>query len=860
MSKNAKQIFMDAVELEPNERPAFVQAACENDAGLVSRVDALLRASEEASSLLGAPPPPASFSVQGDLAEGQTIGVFRLVKEIGSGGFGTVWLAEQQRPFQRLVALKVLKAGMDSKEVVSRFEAERQALALMEHPGIAKVFDAGTTDSARLYFAMELVDGVSITEHCKEHKLGARERVRLIVKVCAALKHAHQRGIIHRDIKPNNVLVVEQDGELQPKVIDFGIAKAVGGRLADSTIMTRVDQIIGTPGYMSPEQIDEEQDIDTRSDIYSVGALLYELLTGAQPIDVTASNLLAIQRKITQEEPPPPSIRLQSEASTSGLTSREVRGDLDWITMSCLEKDRDRRYDSMGVLSLDLQQYLDGGIVSAGPPTLRYRTRKFVHSYWRGLIVAGTVFGLLITGVVVSTKQAHKAQVAENDAKQELVRSKAVAGFLQELLMGIDPAFAKGRDTELIREVLDRASASVEKASENLPEVEANLRTIIGQSRYSIGEISEARHQLELALNLRADLVGKEHFEYYQAAANLGPILGEDGDYEAGVELLRVAYKGLSKELGEDHYDARLARSNLAATLQNIGQLAEAEPLLRLIESDAIADFGAEDERSQRAQNNLATLLTKLGQIEEAKERFEFVAEVQLRTLTIEHPKTMATLNNLAGTHEELGEVAEAERLYRQLLETKVRLLPPGHPSRLIGMNNLAHFLDQNDQREEGAQIRADAIAQSKEHHGIANRFTLTMLVAEGLAQLESKDYELSEAAFRTVLEHAEEVFGAGGSLELTAAGNLAEVLLRTERAEEALEMMTPVIEQLDSAFPESSKVRRAFPARYGLILHAAGQSEEALMYLERARKELPGLGLEKWEERVEAALADLRK
>lgn len=856
MTQTAKNIFMDAVEMAESERAAFVRAACENDTELAKRVTALLKAHFNASTMLGEHAAPPVPTLEPDLQAGQRIQSFRLIEEIGVGGFGSVWLAEQEKPFQRLVAVKVLKAGMDSREVVARFQAERQALALMEHSGIAKVFDAGTTELGRPFFAMELVDGASITEHAEANSLDVRDRVRLVSKICAALKHAHQKGVIHRDIKPNNVLVTEQDGELCVKVIDFGIAKATGGRLAQATIMTRADQLIGTPGYMSPEQVEENKDVDTRSDIYSVGALLYELLTGKPPIDLTTLSFAAIQRKITSETPLRPSLRLKSETSTGAISAREVRGDLDWIVMRCLEKDRDRRYDSMGLLMSDLEHYLKGEVVSAGPPTLSYRTHKYIRSHWRGLLVASAMLAMLITGVVVSTGEARKAQQAEAEARLELVRAGAVADFLQELLMGIDPALAKGRDTSIIEEILDRATASVDEASKGLPEVEANLRNIVGHAHYSIGRFPEARLQLERAFEIRKELVGSEHLDTYQAAARLGPVLGEDGEYEAATELLRYAYEGLCKEQGIGHPDTRLARSNLAATLQARDMHVEVEPLLRLIETETIEEFGAEHEESLRAQNNLGVLLSRLGQLEEAKQRLEFIADVQENQLSIEHPKTMATLNNLAGVHEKLGEEAEAERIFRELLAAKKRLLPAGHPSLLTGQNNLAHFLADHNRHEEAAEIRAAAIASSMEHHGLANRFTLTLLIGEGLAQLTAKNYELAEAAFRPVVAEAPAVFGEGSSIQLVAQSNLAEVLLRTGRAVEAAELMKPVIEQLEAAFPESSDVHRAFPARYGLILFATGDHEAALPYLQQAHKDLPGMGLDKWEARVEAALA----
>ena len=805
---------MDAVELPQVEREEFIEKACCENPELRTRVAALLRAHDDASSALGDVPSVVPAETD-ELQPGAMIHAYKLVEEIGVGGFGNVWLAEQERPLKRLVALKVLKAGMDSREVVARFEAERQALALMDHAAISKVHEAGTTPRGRPYFTMELVDGLSITEFCDEEHLGTRERVRLTVQICEGLKHAHQKGVIHRDIKPSNVLVVKQDGKPQAKIIDFGIAKAIGGRLSQATIHTRIDQMIGTPGYMSPEQLGESADIDTRSDAYSVGALLYELLTTRQPLDLSESNLASLQEKIAKEEPVRPSTRLSTSASAAPerrhLPMREVRGDLDWIVMRCLEKDRERRYDSIGFLAADLQRYLDGEVVEAGPPTFRYRTSKFVRRNWSTLLAAAAIFTILIAGTVVSTKQAKiaelakiQAEEAEAKTKEELVRATAVADFLESLLQSINPAMAAGRDTAILREVLQQATDSVDEASQGLPRVEVQLRSIVGTAHWSIGEFEQARIQLERAFELSQEFYGEKDMHSLRLAMTLGPTIAEGGDYESAKDLLTWTYQCLKEALGPDHERTRLTLANLAVLLTNIASTEEFEPILRDLERATSLDNGPDHADSLRVRNNLAVLLSNIGKREEARELFISIAAAQRDKPGTDHPRTMATMNNLAGAHEKLGEYPEAEALYHELLETKTRILPEGHPSLIIGLNNLAHFLDNFGDREESAEMRRIAIDTSLEHHGLESRYTLTLLLGEGMARLQNKEYDQAEAAFQPVVEHGATVFGTNSSALITGASNLAEVFVETGRADEACDLMAPFIEHIPTAYPES--------------------------------------------------------
>ncbi len=433
-------LFQAAVQLSGAERASFLNGACLGDDPLRKRLEALLAAHDQPDGL---PTPPAArgtiklvLSVVDDESIGQTLGRYKLLEKVGEGGCGVVYVAEQTEPVRRRVALKVIKLGMDTKQVVARFEAERQALAMMDHPNIAKVLDAGTTEHGRPYFVMELVRGIKITDYCDQAKLPTKERIDLFIKICQAVQHAHQKGIIHRDIKPSNILVTLHDGVPVPKVIDFGIAKATEGRLTEATVYTQLHQFIGTPAYMSPEQAEMSGlDIDTRSDIYSLGVLLYELLAGSTPFDpgeLMASGIDAMRRTIREKEPVRPSTRLatlKGEELTTAARHRSsdvpkliqlVKGDLDWIVMKCLEKDRSHRYETANGLARDLKRHLDNEPVLARPPSSLYRLQRMIRRNRLVFIAAGAVTLALLMGAGLSALAFLRERQAHANARRLL--------------------------------------------------------------------------------------------------------------------------------------------------------------------------------------------------------------------------------------------------------------------------------------------------------------------------------------------------------------------------------------------------------------------------------------------------------
>jgi serine/threonine protein kinase/tetratricopeptide (TPR) repeat protein len=760
--QQAKEIFSEAIDLRRAQRDAFVNERCGQNAALRAAVGSLLAAYDRAGSFLAGPTlqPGQGLPVDSALPPLTQIGSYRLLNVIGEGGFGTVYLAEQEHPIRRRVALKLIKLGMDTRQVIARFEAERQALAMMDHPNIAKVFDAGATGNGRPYFVMELVEGVPITRWCDEHRLTARQRLELFIPVCQAVQHAHQKGIIHRDLKPNNVLVILQDGKPMPKVIDFGIAKATEGRLTERTVFTEMRQLIGTPEYMSPEQADiGATDIDTRADVYSLGVLLYELLTGTTPFDprdLRSKAYAEIQRVIREVDPPRPSTRLstmlkatasgpKATASTRdtiasvaaqrriepGKLSTFLRGELDWIVMKCLEKDRARRYETASALASDVARYLADEPVAAGPPSAVYRFRKLVHRHKGPALASAAVLLVLIAGVIGTTigliresrqraiseqhraeavtygieaeRQRAEAQKSAQEAKQQAAIAQAVSDFQSGMLASADPDKLLGDKVTVFRVVTAAVKELDAGKLKDQPLVEAAVRQTIGNTLRALGRYDQAEPNLRKAVELRRESLSARAPELAESLCNLAWMLRDRGMFTDAEGLVRQALDIFRGEGDERNVAATL--SGLAVLLEDQGKRSDAEPLLR--ESLAIRRkiLPADHRDIGRNLHNLATSLYEQGKFDEAEPVFREALEVYRTSLPAGHPDVAVDLNNLGMLLMARHKLDEAESLLRQALAMRRSALPEGHQDIAGSLVNLALLLRDEGKLEEAEQL-----------------------------------------------------------------------------------------------------------------------------------------------------------
>jgi serine/threonine protein kinase/tetratricopeptide (TPR) repeat protein len=633
-------------------------------------------------------------------------GKYKLLEELGSGGMGVVYLAEQVEPVRRRVALKIIKLGMDTRQVVARFETERQALAVMDHPNIAKVLDAGATETGRPYFVMELARGVPITDYCDRHKLSTRERLRLFVAVCQAVQHAHQKGVIHRDLKPSNILVVIQDDRPVPKIIDFGIAKATDHRLAQRTLFTEQGQLIGTPEYMSPEQAEMSGlDVDTRTDVYSLGVILYELLVGALPFDarkLRSAGFGEIQRIIRETEPPKASTRLSTAKDTQaeiaarrgtdpGSLLKLLRGDLDWITMKAMAKDRTHRYSTASELTADIERHLRHEPVTAGPPSAVYRIRKYIKRHKLGVTAAAVVMLAVIIGTAGTTIGLLRAVRAEKKAVEEAATAKRVSDFLVDLFHVSDPSEARG-NTITAREILDKGAAQIDRELKDQPAIRARLMETIGTVYRSLGLYGQAITMLEKALEITRGLYRSDHLIVADVLHNLGIVYDDQGKYEEAASLFRQSLDIRSSQLGPDDPEVARSLNSLAIVRWNQGKYEEAEPLLE--RSLAIKEkvLGPDHPDLANTLINLGVLKHSQKKYTEAETFFKRALAISEKNLGADHPDLGGILNNLGSLYEDQGRRAEAEPLYARCLKIWEKALGPDHSDVAIALHNLANL------------------------------------------------------------------------------------------------------------------------------------------------------------------------
>jgi serine/threonine protein kinase len=746
--------------------------------------------------------PTASLGAVLEQLDGQ-IGRYKLLSVLGEGGMGIVYLAEQKQPIRRQVALKVIKPGMDSKRVIARFEAERQALALLDHPNIAHVYDAGTTENGRPYFVMEYVKGLSITEHCDHHKLTIEERLNLFRQICLAVHHAHQKGIIHRDIKPSNILVSLQDDQVIPKIIDFGVAKALAQPLTERTLVTEQGQLFGTPEYMSPEQADmANEDIDTRSDIYSLGVLLYVLLTGVLPFDSTTfreGGIEHIRQVIRETDPKTPSTRLsslgkeakkvaQSRRTEIATLAKKLHKELEWIPLKAMRKERAERYSSASEFADDIDNYLKGAPLLAGPPSTMYRLKKFVRRN-RGLVTGiAAVVAVLAAGVVVSTLFALRAQ-------QQARISEAVSSFLSDdLLASVDPARGRGRDVT-VRSFLDTASENLDGKFTNEPLVEASIRNTLGWTYRNLGELKAAEPHLERALQIRRKHLGSKHPDTLGSVGLFAWLrLGQGRNTEAA-ELLEEALAISRRILGDEHVSTLSFANTLGCVYKDLARYNEAEQLYLKGIPTTHRVLGEKNNLSLFMVGNLGQVYVEQGRYEEAERQFLETLRLSDGFWDDDSIWTLRYKSFLAGVYRKQKRYEQAERLYREILPIQRRVDGDEHYRTLWSMSGLAQVFTHLGNYDEAEKLFAEAMKSYEKVLGREHRDTLHCM--NGLAELYTAQRRFEEAASLLIesLEISGRILGEGHPDTLESKNDLAVLYKEQTRYQKAEKLLLEAVE-----------------------------------------------------------------
>jgi tetratricopeptide (TPR) repeat protein len=888
---DVKTIFSEALEKKDvKERADYLNEACGNDMELRSKVEALLKAHEQAGSFLDAPPFDADVTLNTSPlteAPGTIIGRYKLLEQIGEGGFGVVYMAEQQEPIRRRVALKIIKLGMDTRQVIARFEAERQALAMMDHPNIAKVLDAGATETGRPYFVMELVKGIPITEYCDKNNLDTQQRLELFIDVCKAVQHAHQKGIIHRDIKPSNVMITLHDGKPVPKVIDFGIAKATGHRLTEKTLFTKYAQMIGTPEYMSPEQAEMSGlDIDTRTDIYSLGVLLYELLTSATPFDakeLREAGYIQMQRIIRETEPLRPSTKLNTmgdaltdiarhRQSNPDLLPKLVRGDLDWIAMKTLEKDRTRRYETANELAMDIQRHLSDEPVSAGPPSVRYRLAKFVRRHRTGVAAGLLVAAAIMMGLVVSTTmyfQAEQARGREAAARAEAERqgkiSQAVANFLTDDLFASVFRFHDSRGDVSLPAVLSAAAMGLEDKFKGEPLVEASIREALGKAYRRRGEYEEAKRHLERAIELRRSQLGEEHPDTLKSMYNLALLYKEQNLYKEAETLYVRTLEGRCRVLGEEHRDTLKSMSDLASVYYYQKQYEKAEALLVKALEIGRRMLGEDDIQNQISMGWLAKVYREQGHNEQAEPLYVEMLEIRCRMLGKEYEKEVITglvMKELIKLYESWGKPEQANQhraklqhlsptlffhagnldKYLQLWEAwdtaperekAKKELPP----EVKWMGELAEWYSRQGRYKEAESLYLERLEIQRRALGEEHQDTLASMSDLASMYCEQGQYDKVEPLLTKVLEISRRVLGEEHPDTLLSMNNLGALYQNQGRYNEAEPLLTKALEGRRRVLGEEHPDTVYSMTGLGMVYYRQGRYDKADATLRRSEE-----------------------
>lgn len=869
-----EELFSQAAEMPLNEREAFLRQACGDDAEMLQRLRALLSVHESQGDMLdentGLPVAPGiEFEADGlgeaDLIDRQ-LGRYRLLERLGEGGVGVVYRAEQREPIHRFVALKVVKPGMDTREVIQRFESERQALALMEHPGIARVIDAGATAEGRPYFVMELVGGREITRYCDEERLKISQRLRLFMKVCDAVQHAHQKGVIHRDLKPSNVLVAPNDqGEPAPKIIDFGIAKALAEGSGWEKHVTQVAQLIGTPAYMSPEQAAGAPGLDTRSDVYSLGVILYELLAGRLPYDdrrLGRGGVEELRRRIREEDAARPSLAVQSltqaaaakvaaaRQTTSPRLMSELKGELDWVALRCLEKDPSRRYATALDLAEEIRRHLENEPVRAVAPSRLYRLGKSIRRN-RAVYAAGLVVLLsLLTATSVSLLQATRARRAEAIAKQRaeaeaLARAEAEAAgrraelaaatsaglsdFLRnDLLAQASPDQQPDRNVTL-RTVVDRAATRLEGRLEDQPLIRSAVQETLADTYRALGDYAAMRGQAERVYETRRKLLGADHVDTLRAAVMLYDSLPIAEKLSPKESLGADTLERLTRTVGADH-PLTLELRSFYHKIQYRGRYREAEPLLRAVKDDALRVLGPRSPVTLTAMSDYAIVLAELERHDEAAEVARQTIDFKDKVYGPDHPQTMPTMTTLAVILSKLERHAEARQLAEHVWEVRRRVLGPEHPQTLITAAILGGVFVRAHMTAEAEALLPQLQQDLERVIGPEHPGTLNVGLLRATLAFEAGDWEEATVLIEPVREALNRRFGPGYADALEATRLLARIAVARGDWAAAVALLQPALEAARTAVGPNAAVTLAVQEELERALAANGEAPAPVM------------------------------
>ncbi len=915
-----REIFDQARRLPKPERAAFLDGLAAVDGPMRAQIEDMLAALDEAGPFLSEPTqghldaaPTADSSAAADTVvtplregPGTRIGPYKILQAIGEGGFGSVIMAEQEKPVQRKVALKIIKLGMDTRQVVARFEQERQALAMMDHPNIAKVLDAGATETGRPFFVMELVKGDPIVEYADKNNLSIEDRLELFAQVCMAVQHAHTKGIIHRDIKPSNILVSTQDGKPHTKVIDFGIAKATASKLTEKTLFTEHKALIGTPKYMSPEQAEGSLDIDTRTDVYSLGVLLYELLTGTTPFsskELRSAAYAEIQRIIREVEPPKPSTRISANTDTIAKVASQrdteprrlgviIRGELDWIVMKALEKDRQRRYETANGLGMDIRRYLSGEAVVAAPPGRAYRFKKFVRRNRVMVTAGGAVAAALLAGVLgtsiamvnanhqrevalanerIAVAEAERANAAEAMAQKRAADLEEVASFQSNQFSGIDVPLAAERlradlsqrvraaaeraklepvevarrvgevesltagadfagmtTLSLRQNVFEPALASIVEQFADQPLVRARLQQSVAQTVRELGLLDLADAPQDAALRTRREVLGPDHRDTLASLVAKGGLLRQQGKYAEAEALFEEALAALRRTVGDDDPDTLQCLKEMGGLRQFQGRYDEARACYSESLERRRRVLGVDAFETLIVQGDLGQLVLFLGKLDEAEALLTDAYERLERTRGADDRATANVVNSLGALFVAKGQLDIAESHYRRSLAWRRSSLGDSHPSTLAAMENLGGVLFRVGRLDEAVELVTLALNGRARLFGSEGAETLRSVQNLAFLQRRQRKYEDAEAGYRRALAGFERLIGPDRPDTLIVRMNLGDVLRDQGKYAEAEEVLRAVLEAWDRESASNSPQSILTVLSLAAVFDGAGRLDDA--------------------------------